>query len=410
MAHAGKVIIHYDEIALKGGRRKQFEQQLVAALNGFLKADGVPMRARRDWGRIFIESIDDGNGGEAGEGGSAPFEEALRRRLRLVPGISNFGFARSVGKSADELMALAPELAARAAGGTFRVTARRTDKSFPLRSQELERRFGAAMLRAREEPGDLKVSLKHFDHEVRIEVLDSQIVAYVKERGIGGLAVCSSGRMVSLLSAGFDSPVASFMMMKRGARVLPLHFHSVPLTSDEPLAAVHDLCGQLSNIQGRVKLALAPVAGIQRHLEDEAPEPLRIVLLRRSFMRLACRYAARNGALALITGESLGQVASQTVENMRATDAAAELPVMRPLCGLNKTEIIDIARRIGTEAISARPCEDTCALFVPRAPETRARLDKVLTVEEKLSLAELENEALDGLEYAHFEWGREMED
>jgi len=168
----------------------------------------------------------------------------------------------------------------------------------------------------------LKVSLKHFDSEAHIEVLDREIIAYLKERGIGGLAVGSSGRIVSLISAGFDSPVASFMLMKRGARILPLHFHSAPVTSDEPIAAV------------------------------------RIVLLRRSFMRLSCRYASDGGALALATGESLGQVASQTLENMRAIDDAATLPVMRPLCGLNKTEIIDIARRIGTADISARPCED----------------------------------------------------
>ncbi len=398
-ARMSKVVVHYDEIALKGKKRKFFEERLVANLNDSLKNDGIPMRARKSWGRIFIEPLED-------DVNTSSHEAHLRDRLRLIPGISNFGFALSVPKDHEALLSTAPTLAERAAGGTFRVTARRTDKSFPKRSQEIEREYGAAMLRTGQ---PLKVSLKHFDSETHIEVLDREIIIYLKERGTGGLAVGSSGRIVSLISAGFDSPVASFMLMKRGARILPLHFHSAPVTSDEPIAAVQDLCATLSNIQGRLTLALVPVIGIQQHLEVHAPEKLRIVLLRRSFMRLSCRYALERGALALATGESLGQVASQTLENMRAIDDASTLPVMRPLCGLNKTEIIDIARRIGTADISARPCEDTCALFVPKAPETKAKMREVLAAEEKLDLAPLEDEAMTGLETAHFVWGREEE-
>ncbi len=399
-ARMTKVVVHYDEIALKGKKRKFFEERLVANLNDFLRNDGIPMRARKSWGRIFIEPLQEDTDMSA-------HEEQLRSRLRLIPGISNYGFALSVPKDYESLLSTAPALAERAAGGTFRVTARRTDKSFPKRSQEIEREYGAAMLRTGQ---PLKVSLKHFDSEAHIEVLDREIIAYLKERGIGGLAVGSSGRIVSLISAGFDSPVASFMLMKRGARILPLHFHSAPVTSDEPIAAVHDLCATLSSIQGRLTLALVPVIGIQQHLEEHAPEKLRIVLLRRSFMRLSCRYAQDSGALALATGESLGQVASQTLENMRAIDDAAFLPVMRPLCGLNKTEIIDIARGIGTAEISARPCEDTCALFVPKSPETKAKMREVLTAEEKLDLSRMEDEAMAGLETVHFAWGSEFED
>ncbi len=395
-----RVIVHYDEIALKGGRRKLFEADLVGAINGLLKAEGIAARARRDWGRIFIEP--------KGEGADlSSHEPFLRERLRLLPGISSFGFCLSVPRSREALLETAPAMAARAAGGTFRVTARRVDKSFPLRSGEIERQYGAAMLRAVD--GRLKVSLKHYDHQVKVEVLNDAIVVYLKERGVGGLAVGSSGRVVSLLSAGFDSPVASFLLMKRGARIFPVHFHSAPATSDEPIAAVHDLCARLSAVQGRLRLALVPVLPIQRHLEEKAEEKLRIVLLRRSFMRLAAAHARACGAPGLVTGESLGQVASQTLANMRAIDAAADLPVLRPLCGMNKTEIIAIARMIGTEEISARPCEDTCALFVPRHPETKAKLDEVERAEAALELARLEEEALAAAEEARFAFGREEE-
>ncbi len=394
-----RILIHYDEIALKGGRRRQFEDQLVGNLNDWARAKGMPLRARRAWGRIFLDEI--------GDGLPAAAEETVRAALRLFPGVSSFGFVRTVAKDMDALLQLAPDMAELVTSGTFRVTARRTDKRFPLKSFDIERAFAAAMFRAR--GPELKAAMRDFDREVHIEVLQDEIVVYVKEPGIGGLAVGSSGRAVALLSAGFDSPVASFLMMKRGVRVLPLHFHSAPQTSDEPIEAARDLSQRLSEIQGSLKLALAPVIEIQRHIEAGAPEPLRIVLLRRSFMRIACAWARRTGAKALITGESVGQVASQTLENMLVIDHAATLPVLRPLAGLNKREIIDIARMIGTEAISARPCEDTCALFLPRAPETKARLDRTLEAEERLDLAPLEAAVLESLDLVRYRFGHEVE-
>ena len=395
------IIIHYDEIALKGKKRARFEDQLVANLNGWLKSAALPFRARRSWGRIFIDPLDGADW--------AAHEDALRARLRRFPGVSSFGFAFACAKTPDALFASAEKLATRARGGTFRATAKRVDKSFPLSSQEIEREYGAAMLRA--EP-TLKVSLKHYDAEARIEVLDRDIVVYLKERGIGGLAVGSSGRIVALLSAGFDSPVASFLLMKRGARMFPLHFHASELTTDEPLEAVRDLCVELSQAQGPMKLALVSVTAIQDHIAAHAPSPLRIILLRRSFLRMAERHAATMRALALATGDSLGQVASQTLENMRAIDEAATLPVLRPLVGLNKTQIIDLARFIGTADISARPCADTCAMFVPKQPETRARLRAVLEAEEAVieRLRALEEEALAAMRIWRFAWGRQLEE
>ena len=395
------VIIHYDEIALKGGRRRAFEERLVGNLNAWLAHARLPLRARNAWGRIFLIATAD----DLPEG----WREAVQKALSLFPGVANFGFTRVVEKDMEALQSLAADMAAQVTGHTFRVTARRTDKRFPLKSFEIERAFAAAMFRAAPD-GSLRAAMRGFQREVHIEVLDTRIVVYVKQPGIGGLAVGSSGAAVSLLSAGFDSPVASFLMMKRGVRVWPVHFHSMPLVSDEALEAARELAQRLSAFQGRLTLALTPVLPIQEYIREQAPERLRIVLLRRSFMRLATAYAAKRRALALITGESVGQVASQTLENMLVIDDAASLPVLRPLSGLNKREIIDLARRIGTEDVSARPCDDTCSLFLPKAPETRARLDKVLKAEEALSrLPELEEQALNDTEFEHFAWGTQAE-
>ncbi len=396
------VIVHYDEIALKGGNRADFERQLVRNLNDMLKARALPLRARNARGRIFIERREENPAPPEG------WRETLRAALALFPGVAYFGFTEMADKSVEALTALAPVFAERVSGRTFRVTARRVDKRFALTSTEIERAFAAAIFRAAPD-GALKAAMRNFQREVQVEVLEGSIIAYVKEPGIGGLAVGSSGRAVPLLSAGFDSPVATFMMMKRGVKAHPVHFHSMPLVSDESLEAAKDLARRLSDIQGRLTLALVPVLPIQEHIREHAPERLRIVLLRRSFMRLACSYAAEIGALALITGESVGQVASQTLENMRAIDDAATLPVLRPLCGMNKREIIDLARAIGTERTSARPCDDTCSLFLPRRPETKARMDAVLAAEEKLALAPLEEEALANRALAHFHFGTERE-
>ena len=395
-------IVHYDEIALKGKNRADFERQLVRNLNDMLKHRLPALRARNARGRVFIAPRE--------EGATLPedWRDTLRAALTLFPGVAYFGFTEVAEKSMEALEALAPVFAERVMGHTFRVTARRTDKRFPLNSTGIERAFAAAIFRAAPD-GTLKAAMRNFEREVQVEVLERAIVAYVKEPGIGGLAIGSSGRAVPLLSAGFDSPVATFLMMKRGVKAHPVHFHSMPLVSDEAVEAAKDLARRLSDIQGRLTLALVPVLPIQEHIREHAPERLRIVLLRRSFMRLACAYAEEIGALALITGESVGQVASQTLENMRVIDDAASLPVLRPLCGMNKREIIDLAREIGTERTSARPCDDTCSLFLPRRPETRAKMEVVLAAEEKLALAPLEKEALANRELAHFVFGEERE-
>ncbi len=379
-----KLVIHYDEIAIKGKNRILFERQLASNLKRLLFELGVDAKVQNSWGRIFILA-------ELSESQ----RDSLMMRLEFFPGVSNFGFALVSGKSWEELKGLAKFFTDTLKQGSFRVSCKRIDKSFSKSSQEIERDFGAALF---EKERNLKVSLKNFDFELKIEVLHNEILAYINHKGLGGLPVKSSGKAAALLSAGFDSPVASFMMMKRGVEIYPIHFHAEEKVGPEATQAVKDLRDTLAKMQPEMPLALVDVFKIQKYIAQEAPEKLRIVLLRRVFNRIASRYAKSLGALALVTGESVGQVASQTLENILTSNDAASLPVLRPLSGMNKEEIIQISRNIGTYDISARPCDDTCSLFLPENPETKARLDKVLDIERALvELPKLEDEAYNAM-------------
>ncbi len=374
-----KYLIHYDEIGLKGKNRLFFERKLITNIEKKLQHYGINAKLRRVWGRIFLEY-------------SQPDDaEMIRKILKKTPGVASFGKAYQSEKTEDFVFTFLDELIPVFSGKSFRVSARRIDKNFPMTSHEIERELGAYVL---ERAKTARVSLKFFDLELILEVLDDEIIAYVKEKGLGGLPVGASGRAVSLISAGFDSPIASYMLLKRGVQVFPIHFHSLPKTSQRSVDTVRELTELISAYAPRMQLALVPVLKIQKHIAKYAPEKLRILLLRRSMMRMANKYAKRKKALALITGESVGQVASQTLENLLVIGDASELPVLRPLSGSHKNEIIDIARKIGSYELSARDCEDTCSLFLPKKPETRGKLFEVLAVEEKLNLLALEAEAL----------------
>ncbi len=361
-------VVNYDEIALKGRNRHVFEEKLVSNINFAFKNADLSLRARNSRGRIFVDKT-----------GEFDVTQA-ERILAFVPGISGFGFYAKYD-SLEDLYKNAPCMFAQEIKGTFRVTAKRTDKTFERKSNELEREFAEKLF---ELNPNLQAKMKDFDQELMVEVLHEGIFVYFKKKGIGGLPSGVSGKAVLLMSAGFDSPVAGFMMQKRGIEIYPLHFHSMPKTGPEPTEAVKELACKLSVFQGRLTLCLVPVLELQRYIALNGPEKLRIVLLRRAFMRIASRYARELGALAIITGESVGQVASQTLENIFATNDEAEFPVLRPLCGLNKNEIITLASKIGTAKISGRPCEDTCSLFLPERPETKAKMPEILKAEAEL--------------------------
>ncbi len=391
------IVIHYDEIALKGKNRHYFEHALVRNLNDFLKFGGFDLRAQNAWGRIYI----DGNT----KGLSKEDTQKLKESLSLFPGVSYFGFAFVAQNYEADKQEIAKIFVPKLQNTTFRVSAKRVNKNFPLNSSEIERDFANTLFEI--EP-NLSASMRDFETELQVELLHDKILFYIKEKSIGGLPTGTSGKIISSISAGFDSPVASFLMQKRGAKLEFLHFHAKEKTGNEPFSAVKELVQTLSNYQGYAKLYTVDVLDIQKHIAQNAPDKLRIVLLRRSFLRVANSLANTLNAQAICTGDSLGQVASQTIENLLAVNEASSLPVLRPLIGFNKSEIIDLSRKIKTHNTSSRPCDDACALFVPKNPETKAKLDEVLKVESNLNLEPLEQKALSLAQVFEFKYGKEI--
>jgi thiamine biosynthesis protein ThiI len=371
-------LCHYHEIALKGGNRRFFEtilrDNIRKSLRG-LEHGGV----QRRFGRLQVLL-------KAG----SPVAE-IESRLSRVFGISNYSRAWA---GPDDLDSVGTRLLAQISGKifkTFKIHARRADKRFPLKSPEINRILGA---RVAVETG-MKVQLENPELTCYVHFLDGQAHLYFERiRGAGGLPVSSGGKAVALLSGGIDSPVAAYRIMRRGCRTVFVHFHSYPHTSLEAQEKVIDLARILTVYQYRTRLYLVPFAEIQRQIVALTPPASRVLLYRRFMVRIADRIARREKAQALVTGESIGQVASQTLENIRAIGAVARFPVLRPLIGFDKEEIINQARQIGTFETSTQSDEDCCSLFVPRHPETRARIDQLQAAEEPLDIPTLVRQAL----------------
>jgi len=273
---------------------------------------------------------------------------------------------------------------------TFRVTVRRRDKSLDMNSMELAKEISGHVL---PEFPNFKVKLKNPDVTLFVDWgKDKSFVYANKVNAVGGLPVGSSGKVVSLLSAGFDSPVASWMMMRRGATVVFVHFHSYPAVGHESVENVEEIVKILNRYQFESKLYLIPLIDYQKAVVAKTPAPLRVLLYRRMMIRLAERVRRFERAKALVTGESLGQVASQTLDNMNVVNRLAAWPVMRPLIGMNKREIIQMSERVGTAEISAQPYEDCCSLYVPKAPALAAKLDEIEAAEALLDVERFEDE------------------
>lgn len=359
------LIARYHEIALKRGNRWRFTAQLRQNLKSAF-AD-CPLGAMRGEGpRLLVElpdSVDDAT---------------ARERAALVFGIENFSIAHETALDIEAVRRKALEVARQYPARSFRVESRRTDKRFPLTSMEINRIVGADI---KGELG-LAVDLEKAELTITVELLrDAAFVAAGRHRGAGGLPVGVSGRAMALLSGGIDSPVAAFRMMKRGLRLDFVHFHSYPLVSSASRDKAEDLAASLTRYQSHSALVLVPFAPVQREIVARAPRPLRVILYRRFMIRIAEALARRSGAKALVTGESLGQVASQTLDNITVIDRAASLPILRPLVGMDKNEIVEQARRLGTFETSILPDQDCCSLFVPAHPETHAEQAEVEAAE-----------------------------
>jgi tRNA uracil 4-sulfurtransferase len=373
------LIGRYHEIALKGRNQWRFVDQLKQNLRT-LFADCTLGSIRSQGPRIIVELAED-----------LP-EATVLERASLLFGLQNFSIAREVPLDLEEMKREAVSVAREhACAKTFRIRTQRSEKRFPLTSVDVDREVGAAVKAA----AAMGVDLENPELTIPIEVMsDGAWISAGKHPGAGGLPVGASGRAVALLSGGIDSPVAAYRMMRRGLRLDYVHFHSVPLLSGASVDKARELVAHLARYQGHATLMLVPFADIQRRIVAGTTRPLRVVLYRRFMMRIACAIANRTGAHALVTGESLGQVASQTLDNISVIGKASTLPILRPLLGMDKNEIVEQARKIRTFETSILPDQDCCTLFVPSHPETHADLREVEELESRFDIAAMVKDAV----------------
>jgi len=372
------VVVHYQEIALKGNNRPWFIARLARNLREATSDLGV-REVRVLMGRIEILLADDADWA------------TVRDRVARVFGVANFAQAGRAPLDVDAIArAILVDLGDRTAR-TFRVSARRADKRFPMTSPQIEREVGG---RIKEAKGWL-VNLDEPELTIHVEALTNDAFYYFgKERGAGGMPVGVSGRVACLLSGGIDSPVAAWRLMRRGCRVLLVHFHSYPILSRASQEKVRELARLLAGLQFHSRLFLVPFGEIQQQVTLSVAPPLRVVIYRRLMMRIAEQIARQNRAQALVTGEVVGQVASQTLENLASIDHVVTMPVLRPLIGLDKDEITAEAQRLGTYSISIIPDQDCCTLFTPRHPATKARAVDVERAEATLPVDEIVGRAV----------------
>ena len=362
------IVVHYQEIALKGKNRPWFLGRLVRNVRRAL-ADLDIVEVRVLMGRLEVVL-----------GRQAVYEE-VAQRLRQTFGIANFSRARRTPLDLDVLAAAILEDLAGTAVESFRVSARRADKRFPLTSPQVERELGGRITQAR----GWRVQLDDPALVVHVELLSHEAFYFFgKERGPGGLPTGTSGRLVCLLSGGIDSPVAAHRMLKRGCVATFVHFHSYPILSRASQEKARELVQLLTRWQHRSRLYLVPFGEIQQQVVLSVPPPMRVVIYRRLMLRIAERIARARHAQALVTGDVVGQVASQTVENLSVVGSVATLPIFRPLIGMDKEEITEQAIRLGTYPISIIPDQDCCTLFTPRNPVTRGRLQDAVAAEAAL--------------------------
>ena len=374
------LLVHYQELALKGRNRPWFVERLLRNLREGTAGLGVA-EVRPLMGRVEVVPRPGAD------------VDAIVERIRRTFGIANVSRAERVEPTIEAIERGLLGLLEGRATGSFRVAATRADKQFPIPSPEVERLVGGTIRAAHGWTVDLGAP----GLTASVEIIPGAAFCFVdRERGLGGLPTGVSGRALCLLSGGIDSPVAAWRMMRRGCRVALAHFHSHPIASRASQEKAQAITRVLTSYQLHSRLLLVPFGDVQREVVAAAPPALRVVLYRRFMLRIAERLARRAAARALVTGEVVGQVASQTLDNMATIGAAAVLPVLRPLVGMGKEEITAEAKRIGTYEISIQPDEDCCQLFVPRHPATRARPEEVERAEAGLPVERLVEAAASG--------------
>jgi tRNA uracil 4-sulfurtransferase len=378
------VLVHYHEIGLKGRNRGFFERRLAQNVERALR--GLDHgRVEILSGRLLVHFAEPATGGHL---------ESIARTF----GVAFIAPCLVVPTDVDAMIAATLELLRDRSFGKFAIAARRATKEFALTSRDINIKLGAAVQASM----DVAVDLSSPDVTVHADVLGGRTFLYADRMpGPGGLPVGASGKVVALLSGGIDSPVATYRVMRRGSKAVLVHFHSAPFTDRSSVRKANEIARIVAERQGRTTLYVVPLGEAQQQIVVAAPPALRVVLYRRLMVRVAARIAAAEGAKALVTGDSLGQVASQTIENIACVDDASPMTVLRPLIGDDKQEIIEQAKTIGTYDISIQPFEDCCSLFVPRSPATRATTDECRAAEAELDVDALVEMCFSNAEVEH---------
>ena len=373
------LLVRYGEVFLKGQNRPFFLRKLVDHVKDATREVGGKV-----WlsdGRIYVSDFND-------------IDEAMRRVSRVF-GVHSVSRAIEMDKGDFEAICRQAAELMRPLKGTFKVLARRSDKHYPLDSPAIMRQAGGHVLH--NVPG-LEVDVNNPDHVLMIEIRDHAYLSVGRIEGVNGMPMGTNGKACLLLSGGIDSPVAGFMIAKRGVELCCVHYHSFPYTSERAKEMVLDLARILSEYCGKMRVYVVPFTEIQMEIHEKCPDNLTTLIMRRYMMRIAEIFARKDGAQALITGESIGQVASQTMEALGCTDEVVGMPIFRPLIGMDKSEIIERAEKIGTMETSSLPYEDCCTVFTPKHPATHPRKDIVRKAEEKLDSEALIAAAVEGTE------------
>jgi thiamine biosynthesis protein ThiI len=381
------ILIRYGELSLKGRNQKLFEDRLIRNIREKLK-DYESVRVTREHGRLFVEL------------GDYP-AEPIMELLKDVFGIVSFSPAIRINSQIEEIEQTAANVFSSYPGvSTFKVESRRADKRFPIRTGEINPRIGSYIL---DHFPHAKVDVHHPELEIKVEVRIKGTYIYGKETaGVGGLPVGTSGKVLLMLSGGIDSPVAGYLALKRGVELHAIHFHSHPFTSERAKQKVLDLSKILTRFGGKIRLYVVPFTHVQTEIRKHCYENYSITIMRRMMLRIAEKVAEQYDLKALFTGESLGQVASQTLESLQTINNVTTMPILRPLISMDKTEIMQIAKKIGTYETSILPYEDCCTVFVPEQPKTKPTIKVCEREEQKMEVEALVSEAVEGVEIVDF--------
>lgn len=389
------ILIRYGELALKGRNQKKFLNQLQDNIQHQLQ--GFPdIRVKRTQGRMFII---------LNNHDPAPIME----KCRHIFGIHSLSLAIKIGNDEEEIKQAALDvLQEEKQGTTFKVEVRRADKSFPISSQEMNQKLGAHLLKNTE---GYTVDVHHPDTLIKVEIrVEATYITSSVMKGPGGLPVKTAGKTLLMLSGGIDSPVAGYLAMKRGVEIEAIHFESPPFTSSRAKQKVFDLARELTHYGHRVNIHVVPFTALQQAIFKEIPEEYAMTVMRRMMMRISEKVCQKEDILSITTGESLGQVASQTMESMNTINEVTNYPVLRPLVAMDKDDIVHISKDIGTYDISIRPYEDCCTIFVPKSPKTKPKRDKVNELEKNMDYESLLKEAVEEIEMVTIDHHDEEDD